>query len=209
MIVAWAFASAAMLAAITVPRISRTWQNIERIRTHVKSIVVLVALVSALFCALQWPRVAARMSISSDDEAVRLRVIYNKDAATSGSGSLLSINWVGVGIGNFTTWLAGYDRTLPKFQYQPAHNVFLLVYSELGVLGFLLWSVWLVSVGYSLWRWKTDQPLLRVALMAIFGALLFIALFDHFFWTLQQGRILWWVSLALVAGMSGRYHRLS
>ncbi len=209
MIAAWVLASAGIVASVMTPRISHAWQNIMPIRARMKAILVFVAFVSVIFSVCQWHRIVARMSISSDDEAVHMRILYNKDAASSGSGSALSLNWTGVGIGNFTTWLSGYDKSLQRFQYQPVHNVFLLVYSELGILGFVLWSAWLIFLGYALWQFRTNQPLLRVGLMAVFGALLFIALFDHFFWTLQQGRILWWMTLALVAGISERYHERS
>ena len=46
--------------------------------------------------------------------------------------------WAGVGIGNYT--LAVYqevDKNFPARFYQPVHNVYLLVWSELGLIGLL------------------------------------------------------------------------
>jgi hypothetical protein len=198
MIAAWVVATGLMMLAVWLKRANR-WPHIVLIRTRTRDIIVLVAAVSLAFTMAQWPRIVARMTISSGDEAVRLRVMYNRDALGSGSGSHWNINWTGVGIGNFTSWLKRYDPSLPAFQYQPAHNVFLLVYSELGLLGSIAWGAWLLYVAVMLWRSRRDQPLLRFAFATILGALLFIALFDHFFWTLQQGRIMWYMALALAA----------
>lgn len=198
MIAAWVMATAAMVIIVWLPRAVH-WPHIGTIRARVREILILVAVVSLAFTVAQWPRIMARMTISGSDEVVQLRVMYARDALGSGSGSHWNINWTGVGIGNFTSWLRRYDPSLLPFQYQPAHNVFLLVYSELGILGSIAWGVWMVYVCIMLWRSHLDQPLLRYWLLVILGALFFIALFDHFFWTLQQGRILWYMALALAA----------
>ena len=122
MIFAWLAASAVIGYVI--------WRSWSSYRPQLKQILILLLVVSASFGALQWSRVWARMMISSDDESVQLRVRYNTDAIRSGSGFLGLVNWTGVGIGNFSTWVGKNDPTLPVYLRQPAHNVFLLKVSK-------------------------------------------------------------------------------
>jgi O-antigen ligase len=145
--------------------------------------------------------VHARLALSTSDESVQLRIDYARDSLTSGTGSFLHINWFGVGIGNFTTWLTRTQPNLPAYYVQPAHNLFLLVYSEIGILGLFALVAVLVFVFRACWRAHARQPALRAQLVLLLAVFCGIALFDHFFWTLQQGRILWWGMLALTAGI--------
>ncbi|MCC6934776.1 MAG: hypothetical protein IT406_03775 [Candidatus Yanofskybacteria bacterium] len=178
----------------------RGWPNSDAVRVRMRALGVVALVTCAVFAALYWPQIRARLTISASDEAVRLRVTYAADAVATGGWSWLHINWTGVGIGNFTTWLAGYDRTLPPSLIQPAHNVFLMVYAEMGVLGLLAWLVWLALVVRMAWRAHRGQPIVRAGILSLVVGLFVVGMFDHFFWTLQQGRILWWGVLALAAG---------
>lgn len=198
-IAAAAVAALVFAIAVLVPRISRRWQHIAVIRRRIRAMIVTTAVVSTLFAVLLWPQVLARLSLSSSDESVQLRLEYARDSLASGSG-FLQVNWFGVGIGNFTTWLARTQPNLPAYAVQPAHNLFLLVYSEIGIFGLCALLALLLFVFRSCWRAHAGQPAVRIGLTLLVAAFCFIALFDHFFWTLQQGRILWWGLLALAAG---------
>ncbi len=185
MIATWVFASVVMVFIL---------------RNRLKHIIATTLIVSALFVVALWPQVQARLMLSSSDEAVQLRLDYTRDSLGSGSGKFLHINWFGVGIGNFTTWLARTQPNLPTYYLQPAHNMYLLIYSELGVFGLLSLFAFLLFTFLTCWRVYASNPALRVVMIAMLGSFCFIALFDHFFWTLQQGRILWWTVAALAAG---------
>lgn len=199
-IAAWAVSWAVCLGITWWSGASARWENIQEIRQRLRGLAITTLVVTVGFCALLWPTVVARMTISSSDEAVRLRLKYNDEALASGTRGVLSINWTGVGIGNFTSWLSRYDRTLPSFLTQPAHNIYLMAYSEIGVLGLIAWLVWLGLSVQMMWRVYRHEPLLRMGLCAVVVAMLTIGALDHFYWTLQQGRILWWATLALAAG---------
>lgn len=199
-IVVWLAASIAVALILIVRRISGRWPNIKTVRRRAFSMAVTVLAVSVCFVVFLWPTVVARMTISVSDEAVRLRIKYNDDAITSGAGLSWRINWTGVGIGNFTTWLSRYDTSMPSFMYQPAHNIYLMVYSETGLLGLLFWLAWLGLIIRTTWRAHASQPVVRAGVLALLGSVLVIGLLDHFYWTLQQGRLLWWSALALAAG---------
>lgn len=198
-IAAWVAFCGIIAGVIWMPAISNGWQNISRIRHRTRSALLCVGTLSLLFLILFWPLVRARMTIAASDESIQLRVVYARDAIQSGGGGR-TMNWTGVGIGNFPTWLSQHDQTLPSFLWQPAHNIYLLAYAEIGIVGALIWIGWLVTVVVRAWRNHAGQPLIRLGLLGVLGAFFFIGLWDHFFWTLQQGRLLWWVALALAVG---------
>ncbi|HTP57229.1 MAG TPA: O-antigen ligase family protein, partial [Candidatus Paceibacterota bacterium] len=179
-------------------RISRSWPNIRAIRQRLVLVGIVVLLASVVFLVAFWPSVWARAAIHSSDEAVQLRLDYARDALSTGRG--WNLNWTGVGIGGFVPWLMRHDPALPPYLYQPAHSLPLLAYAETGILGAAALVAFLAFIAFRAWRAHAAQPLLRVGVLALFGALVFISLTDHFFWTLQQGRILWWLVLALAAG---------
>ena len=158
-------------------------------RRKSRDILVLTGIVAALFTVVYWPHVLARATIRGSDEAVQQRIDYARDALSTGGGWHLNIT--GVGIGGFVPWLMHYNPKLPDYLYQPAHSLPLLAYAETGIIGIIAWVVFMVVIGKRSWR--TPMGMLAAALVII-------SLTDHFFWTLQQGRILWWLVLALAAG---------
>jgi hypothetical protein len=199
-IAVWLLAWVLLCIGLWWGRISGRWPNIAELRRRVVPVLVTIGVLSVGFSALLWPQVVARLTISVSDEAVQQRVRYNADALASGGGWTPNVNWTGVGIGNFTTWLGRYDRALPSFVTQPAHNVYLLVYSEIGMVGLAILLAWLGSVLVAVHRGYREEPFIRTAVFALACTALLVGTLDHFFWTLQQGRILWWALLALAAG---------
>jgi O-antigen ligase len=72
----------------------------------------------------------ARLEIKSNQE----RTASYHDAV-----GIIKNNWLtGVGIGSYTANLTRLYPTEPAWFYQPAHNVFLLVWAELGTIGLIL-----------------------------------------------------------------------
>lgn len=199
-IFAWLGMMAVIYLAAFWPRVSAQWQNIILIRQRLLHAGIFIIAVGLIFFAANFSLVRARMSIAASDEAVTLRVEYVRDALSSGGGRTAHINWTGVGIGNFSTWLAKHDPKLPDYLRQPAHNIYLLSYAEIGIIGTAIWLWWLVLVVRMSWRAHSGQPLLRVGVLSVLCAMLLIGMWDHFFWTLHQGQLLWWLVLALAAG---------
>lgn len=99
----------------------------------------------------------------------------------------------GVGLGNFLVELPRYHQERRAVRFiQPAHNLYLMIAAELGLpilaafLGFLL---------------VTYQHLIKqfsLPLIVPLSAILALSLFDHYFYTLQQGQLL----LATILGLS-------
>ena len=128
----------------------------------------------------------------STNEAFFQRVQLMKAALLMVKVSPLS----GVGLNNFIVRLPEF-WPVTGFTYwlQPVHNLYLLLLSETGAVGFLIF-LWLLILVFkrllkpSLW---INFPLL-MALMAI----LLLGLTDHYWLTLQPGQLL----LALVLGLA-------
>jgi hypothetical protein len=87
--------------------------------------------------------------------------------------------WFGVGLNNFIPNLVKVSNTFVNaWELQPVHNIFLLVFSELGVLGFIAFLFILFS-GVQLY----PVPFTLYAILAT-------GQFDHYWLTLQQNMLL-------------------
>lgn len=155
-------------------------------RETMRAIVISSVLIGCMFVATFWTQVVARARISADDEAVTQRIFYARLAQED----IVQKPLFGIGIGQFVPKLKHDVPHFPSYIYQPAHNVYLLIGSELGIPGILLFLLWLALILSSARHHKV--------LMVGYCALLFIALFDHFFWTLQQGGLVFWLSTSLL-----------
>ncbi len=172
-------------------------KNFRKIFAHglngvkLTKILVISAAVVVLFGIFYWPETVSRIKISSGDEAVQLRVFYNKE-------SLKSLNWFGVGAGNFVNWLMVKDPNLPRNLYQPVHNIYLLIYSETGILGLAAMVLFLVFLVKDFIVSTKMEKLYHYSVLILFSSFLFVGLFDHFLWTLQQGRFIFWLAVMLL-----------
>ena len=154
-------------------------------------VVWVTGLIILAFAALYWPEAASRLTISGQDEAVQLRMFYNSE-------SLKSLNWLGVGPGNFVNWLMAEDPNLPRHLYQPVHNVYLLIFSEIGILGIFTFIAFLVFLVRDFILRTKMERFHHYSVMLVFSSFLFMGLFDHYLWTIQQGRFILWLILAIL-----------
>lgn len=142
-------------------------------------------------------------------------------------GTFLSHPFIGVGAGQFITNMAK-NYSLDYWQYQPVHNVFLLVLNEFGIfmmLGFLYFifkmfharpvgcsnhkecSTWNIHTGVEHFQIEDSADVPRgtfsnyeIYLKGILVAFIFIMLFDHYFLDIQQGMLLLWLMFGLITG---------
>lgn len=98
----------------------------------------------------------------------------------------------GSGVGTFIIQLA--RRATNVNSVDQVHNVPLLVFSDLGLIGFILLSAVAISIIKELFITKKTGVILIGALLAGVGT---ISLFDHYFWSLAPGRMM----LGLVLGL--------
>lgn len=167
----------------------------KRFRRPVSTALILLFAVSGLLLAVYWPYVAARYSglDLADGQAINLRTYYNQVALDLMSQRPLG----GVGQGNFVVEFFKQRPGLENWLYQPVHNVYLLIAVQSGVLSLLafLWFLFLIIRG----AWSRRNDLSVSCLLLIVNCLLLIALFDHFLWDLQQGQIVFWLFLGILA----------
>ncbi len=150
-------------------------------------------MVSMLFAVCYWPYVANRSVISSDDEAVQLRILYNQESLASGQ------NLFGLGMGNFVPWLMTQDLHLSREIYQPVHNIYLLIYSETGIIGIALFLLFLAFLLYDFYHRLGFKKLYHFSFALIIVSILIFGLFDHYLWTIQSGRLIFWLVLGFLA----------
>ena len=132
------------------------------------------------------------LSTSFGEEAFIIR----EDLALNALWMIQTHPLVGVGWQNF---LYNLPKTATTFAYytqiQPVHNIYLLLFAQLGIVGGL---VVVGGLGYTIRRIVTaiHSPA-RSASLFMFLSILFLGLFDHYFLTLQSGQLLF----ALIIGL--------
>src|SRR3989344_6013098 len=103
----WFFGFIVRTCLVLVKKRFRKVFGIRINKIKLTKILVISTAVVVLFGIFYWPEAISRIKISSADEAVQLRVFYNKE-------SLKSLNSFGVGSGNFVNWLMVKDPNLPR-----------------------------------------------------------------------------------------------
>lgn len=105
---------------------------------------------------------------------------------------------LGVGVGNYVEALKDL-YPLEPWQNQPAHNIFIFIAAELGLLGAAMFVIIVVEIFSSFGKVASDP--LAFSLAAIGIAFLLMSQFDHYFATIQQGRLMFAIILGLIAAL--------
>jgi len=162
-------------------------------------IFLATAVVIIILCVFYWPDVVSRIKISADEEAVQLRIFYGMESLKSG------LHWFGIGPGNFVNWLMVQSPNISRSLYQPVHNIYLLLYSETGILGISTFLLFLIFLAKDFIFRTHMKKLYHFSFFLVFLSILFMGLFDHFLLTLQQGRFVFWLTLALLTFIEKDY----
>ncbi|EKE21979.1 MAG: hypothetical protein ACD_7C00086G0031 [uncultured bacterium] len=104
---------------------------------------------------------------------------------------------IGIGIGNYTHVLLKNNPDIKKnWLLQPVHNVYLLIFAELGAIGFSLFLFIVIFMIYNFIESFKKEDSNRVIFSVITVSLLLIALFDHWLWTTHFGVIAFWLLIS-------------
>ncbi|OGM99908.1 MAG: hypothetical protein A2736_03000 [Candidatus Yanofskybacteria bacterium RIFCSPHIGHO2_01_FULL_41_27] len=195
----WAAGFTAQAALIWLKKDFRTkfWRK-SLVRRRLILILIVTIAAMGIFATIYWPEVASRSKLSSDDEAVQLRIFYGKESLKSG------LNLFGSGVGNFVNWFMKIDPNLPRYLYQPVHNIYLLIYSEIGILGLASFVLFLIFLIKDFVKKTGMKELYHYSFLLFFLSVLIIGFFDHFLFTIQQGRFIFWMIAALIASFQNR-----
>jgi O-antigen ligase len=156
-----------------------------------------------------------------NDPSRKLRTIYSGIALKS----IYSHPFFGIGPGNFTYlfYSDGYSSGISTWDIQPVHNLYLLIASEIGLPGLILFLLFiflnlkLAGLAFlqnlkpttnknSLNKHPLDKKfsfkkMTDNLFYSLFLGFLLLGLFDHYFWTLLQGQIIFWLALALTVNI--------
>lgn len=129
-----------------------------------------------------------RLELKSSSERMIL-----KDQALE----ILNKNWfLGGGINNYiSTVYNKVDSSLNIWEYQPVHNVYLLIFVDLGILG-LIFYIYLLS--YTLYKAFILNDLNKFFLGLIILSIIIINFFDHYFWTYWSGLVITFLIIGLI-----------
>lgn len=135
----------------------------------------------------------------------------------------------GLGIGQYVFDMQRLfiEKLLP-WQLQPIHNVFLLIFSEIGLVGLVLflwflifvylrnnknvprgtpihqtpecstWNIWMImhKMFHVEQFFNDERAIIAYLFRSLLIMIIFIMLFDHYFWDIEQGQLLLWIILA-------------
>jgi len=169
-------------------------------------LLALLALITVLFVATQWPLLLPRFGLAW--EGVEVRSNDERVGLEASAWTLIAENpLTGVGYGNFAIalWLRQPAALAAYPIYQPVHRAPLLAAAELGAGGGLLWLALALGPWISLWRnrrrWPSDRMPVSIAAAsaAMLAALTVISWFDFYPWFSQPGRLLNWIAWGLWA----------
>ena len=165
----------------------------KKINTNKKAFFLSALFLLAVVLGIYFSPFQSRLlSIRVNDQAVTQRL-----ELTRGAWSMFVKNPIlGVGINNFLTNISLYQKpTGLSFFLQPVHNIFLLILSQAGVVGFLFFALFMKK---TLVKINGTNPKIKLLLFVLIYEIFALGFFDHYFLTLQQGQLI----LSFVLGIS-------
>lgn len=126
-----------------------------------------------------------------------LSISRREELAEIAFTQFLSHPFFGVGLNNFISETASSNLVSGQNRFlQPVHNIFLLALSESGLIGL---TGLIGLIGVSIFRlWKNREYPKAKLMLGLWGVILFLGMFDHYFLTIAQGQRL----LFLIWGLS-------
>ena len=167
-----------------------------------------VFVIWVIIFSLNFPEISSRFMASSvSEDSIEERAVYNRAGIEAVSREAKSVI-LGVGLGNFVNDYMLNSAGLKLHLYQPVHNVYLLVASEIGIIGVFAFVLFLISL---IWKGlmgaingekynDNGRILIIHALLVSVFFMCLIGLYDHYFWTIQQGALMFWVFFGFLAG---------
>ncbi len=133
------------------------------------------------------------MTSRLEKKSISERAVFVKQAQKM----ILKHPIIGMGIGNYTSNLSKDNPRLKEiWLLQPVHNIYLLIFAELGFIGFSLFLFIIVSIVFDFIESFKKEDTNRVIFSTITISLLVIAIFDHWLWTTHFGIITFWLLLS-------------
>ena len=153
------------------------------------------------------PVLAVRVSGNSVNE---IQSITERTDQVEESFVIIKNNlWFGVGVGNYTLALYNDDSSKQAWEYQPVHNVGLLLLSELGIIGMtLLLLIFINFIRYqmSFIRYNNENFKKRFKFYMLSGiCYMLLCLFDHYLYSSYVGLMISGVYWGLITRFNTQY----
>lgn len=161
------------------------------LKTHfsnMKKPLVAAGMSLAIIASLYSAPLFARSNINArlEQKSINEREIYFQQAKEI----IKQHPIVGVGAGSYIDYLKEKNPNNYPWNYQPVHNVFMLIWAEIGLVGMLAFVVLYVTI---IVRAYKNSPLSFCLLLAFLPAMFF----DHWLWSLHFGLLF----LGLINGL--------
>jgi hypothetical protein len=160
----------------------------NKLRNMVKPLAI-IAIVFAIMIAIYPAQFSMRSGGDGrlETKSINDRVVYLEQSKNMIKENVL---W-GIGVGNYVEFLKNENSNNPAWTYQPVHNVFMLIWAELGLVGLLAFSILYVTIAM---RACKKNPLGFCLLVSILPAMFL----DHWFWSLHFGLLFFCLVFGLV-----------
>jgi O-antigen ligase len=180
------------------------FKNLRAFRPPAKKIAIPAGIAALVFGLIYFPEIYERFITNifhmRDLAVVERRFLFYTAL------EFVSHNPTGVGLGNFTLYFREVFWGLRESLYQPVHNIYLLAMAEIGVLGGMAFSMFLLKL-----LWQSIKEFLArkkniLCLSSVFSILFIIltGMSDHYYWTLQQGALIFWITAGLAVKIYGK-----
>jgi len=192
-------------------------QSPKKFKKAILPIILSLTVVGAV-AGSQFEAVTSRFDLDQPVEAISLN--SRKQQFNNFNLVFSKFPLLGVGAGQYVPYLYKLNQETQGWSYsggdeawkydpsgqigdiEPMHNIYLLILAELGVVGLAIFGFLIYGAIKEAYKDKKKNFIFSRAVFLALIAILILGLFDHYLWTLQQGRLLWFIILALVAVLS-------
>lgn len=138
-----------------------------------------------------WPLTSTRI-LGGENERLEIKSNIERLNSYRQAGEIIKNNIMGVGLGNYTFVVKDFYKINNVWEIQPAHNVYLLIAAELGIVGVIIVAAIILTLVQALYKKK------KYFYLVFLFVGLFLGLFDHYWWTLPAGLYGVFLGLALL-----------
>lgn len=164
----------------------------KELRKRIVALGMLFLVFIFILTAIFWQELTVRFAEITRDQGIGLRLSYTDFAL-----NLIKENpIIGVGEGNFV-WLIK-NKVVIYWMAQPAHNIYLLIAAQNGIPALIIFASFLITTLSSLRRFYREY-FLGLGFFVLTLIYLILGLVDHYFWTIWQGQIMLYLTLAVLA----------
>jgi O-antigen ligase len=162
---------------------SRILQNCSELLRFARNDILILAIIAFVFVAPLLNNYTSFFSSQSVQERNLFQIVSYE--------TISSHPIEGIGLGNFSYYEFITHPNLESWQYQPVHNVFLLIFSELGFVGLTIFLLMLLSQLKKFQRRGEEKHSLTTQVFyCILFSFLAVSLFDHYFWDIKTGTLI-------------------